>query len=398
MNPNPDVQPVPETASRPASAPLAGCRIAIPSNLAVRGWPMEAGSRALEGYVATEDAFVVEQLRLQGAELTEGLSVAELGFGLDGGTAGMAVREEADASLVADAFGECRLLAMANGLAGFKPTQGLVSRRGLAGLIPSMECMSVTARDLSRLSQIVGAIAVTDDLDPSMRQEVPPGSVSGGPVSTAFRTIGVVQEAVALLSETEQNRFRRQMERAAARGLDVREISIPEFSLIRKAHQVIGAVEASSSTGRYDGVRFGHRATGASNWNDMYLQTRAESFGTRLKSFLFQGACFQFKEFEAHQDAGRIRRRLLEAVESLFRQVDVLALPVRRPAADPVRARTVRQVYDAFEMTLPASLLGLPAAVFPGPEKPAADDPGLQWVAPALRDGDLLSFGAFLAG
>lgn len=391
------IQPSTESAPAPPSGPLGGCRICLQPNLAVRGWRMEAGSRALENHVATEDAFVVERLRSQGAILAGSVHMAELGFGTVGDATAPAVREDCDAGLVTDAFGECRVMAVAHGLAGFKPSQGMVSRRGLAGLIPSMECISIVAREVASVSKMFRSIAVVDEQDASMRRAQRPDFPVAGATANPFQTVGVIQEAVALLSETEQGTFRRHLDRAAAKGLAVREVSVKEFTLFRKAHQVIGAVEASSSAGKYDGVRYGHRAAGTSNWNEMYLKTRAENFGTLVKSYLFQGAYFQFKDFDAFQDACRIRNRLLKTVESLFGQVDVLALPVRRPSADPARARTVEDVYDAFEMTLPANLLGLPAAVFPGPEPADAGDPGLQWVAPTLRDADVLSLGAVLA-
>lgn len=383
----------PESDSAPASGSLGGCRICIQPNLNVRGWQTEAGSLALKGYVAREDAFAVERLRAQGARIAASSRMSDLGFGLAGDTTGQAVQKDCDAGLVTDAFGESRVIALLNGLIGFKPSHGVVSRRGLIGLIPSMESVSVVAKEVATVSSILGAIVAPDDQDFSMIQSGLPDFSSHAFSGEAIKTVGVMKEAISLLDEAHKSAFRKNLDTLTQKGLCVEEISLSSFSLFRKTHHVIGSAEASSSAGKFDSVRYGHRASGTSNWNEMYLQSRGESFGTLLKCYLFQGAYIQFKDFEAFQDACRIRRRLVGDVEALLQKVDALALPVRYSNADPAKAESVDQVYDIFEMTLPANVLGAPAVSLPG-----FGDAGLQLVAARIRDRELLECVATLLG
>ncbi len=366
---------------------LSGSRICVQPRIAVGGWRMEAGSAALAGYVASEDAFVIERLRAGGAQLTGSVRIAEFGFGLEGDTTGPAVCRDNQAAVLADALGESRMIAAEHGLWAFQPSHGAVSRRGLAGLIPSMETLAVVARDAGTLERVLQAVVAPDALDPSMRQQNLPGFGSPAPDASSS-TVGVVMEAVDRLDPKTRASFHQRLVEAAGRGLTFREATLPGWAMFRPVHHVIGSVEASSSAGRYDGVRYGHRVPGAANWNDMYLHSRAESFGALLKSYLFQGAGFQFLDYDAYENACRIRRRLVADVEALFGAVDLLALPVSPGAADAGATPSVSGIYDRFESTLPANVLGLPVLCHNG----------IQWIAPRYRDANLLALMTRLAG
>ena len=98
-------------------------------------------------------------------------------------------------------------------------------------------------------------------------------------------------------------------------GLTSGKSACPILIFFRTVHHIVGSVEASSSCGKYDGVRYGHRTASAKNWNDMYLKSRAESFGLMIKTYLFQGAYFQFENYAAFENACRIRARLVKEVQ-----------------------------------------------------------------------------------
>ena len=131
------MDPAPPRASE--NGILTGLTVAIQPNLSVRGWPAQAGSRALEGFTAIEDATVVERLRQAGATIKGATYMSELGLGLTGNTGADALKNnKADIVLITDNLGESRVSACAAGVFGFKPSYGIESRFGLIGLIPSM--------------------------------------------------------------------------------------------------------------------------------------------------------------------------------------------------------------------------------------------------------------------
>ena len=400
---------------RSGAGPLSGLRIALQPGISVRGWPTEAGSTALAGYTALEDATVVGRMRDAGATLQGFTHASEFGLGLQGSRAGAAVQEDAaDLELVLDHMGECRLAASRAGVCGFKPSYGLVSRQGLIGLIPSMECCGLVSRSAESIRATLEVIAGQDGLDYSLPHEEAP-DLSLQTVEAKKTTIGVVTEALATLSAEQAEAFRAALGGLKALGFSVRELSLPEFELFSLVHRIVGSVEASSAAGRYDSVRYGPRAPGAKNWNEMYLLSRGAAFGTLVKSHLIQGAFFQFERYGAFEDACRIRARLVKEMERLTSEVDFLALPLdgagprsnsaAAGAADGAQQTgdvaaapvSLDDLYAGFSSALFANVTGQPAMyVPPGPAAAAGAGAGLQLVGPRLSDGRLLALGALL--
>jgi len=378
--------------------PLAGKRVVIQPNMCARGWLTDAGSRALEGFIALEDGTVVARLREAGAALVGSTRMGELGFGLKGDTGAQAIAAgEADAALITDTMGEARIAAAAYGLFAFKASFGVISRFGLVGLVPSMESWGVLARDPEDIIAVMRAIAGKDENDPSMPDEEPPDLSNIGGRLMKGQTAGVIKECLGGLSVEEMRLFQTGLERLEQAGLTMQEVSFEDFGLFRAVHNVIGSVEASSSAGKYDGVRYGHRAAPAKNWNEMYLNTRGESFGTLIKEYLFQGAYFQFENYRAFENACRIRGRLVRGVAMATENIDVLVLPTRRLAHDAAGASTVGETYDAFSLALPANITGQPALHVPSFARGPEGDMGMQLAAPRLADAGLLEIGKVLA-
>ncbi len=382
----------------PEQGPLAGKSITIQPNLSVRGWPTDAGSVALKGFVALEDATVIERLRKAGAILVGSSRMSELGLGLAGDTTGRILSEgRSDMALITDMMGEARIIAARVGAFAFKPSSGIVSRFGLIGLAPSMECLGILARTPEDIATVMGVIAGDDDRDFSMCGSEALRFDAAAESEVSIRTIGFMKETIACLNEAELRAFRGGLENLEKSGFPVREVSLPDYDLFCGVHHCIGAVEASSSCGKYDGVRYGHRTAAAKNWNDMYLKTRAESFGPLVKAYLFQGAYFQFENDTAFRNACRIRARLVKAIGGLFADVDALAFPTRRSVIRDASAKEMEALYDDFLLTLPANVAGDPAVQIPGYCTDGNADYGLQILGPRLSDGPLLSLATRLS-
>jgi aspartyl-tRNA(Asn)/glutamyl-tRNA(Gln) amidotransferase subunit A len=227
--------------------------------------------------------------------------MSEFGFGLEGSSAGEALRQQAaDVELVLDFMGESRLTALRAAVCGFKPSYGLISRFGLVDLIPSMECCGLLSGSIKNIRDILKDIAGPDELDFSLPDEKIP-DFSPQKIDPLKTTIGVIKDAQSALPSGQEKAFRASVEELKKAGFTLREMSLPDFSLFSLVHQIVGSVEASSCAGRYDSVRYGQRSPGTKNWNEMYLLSRGTAFGLLLKSYLFQGAYFQFERY-----AGRL--------------------------------------------------------------------------------------------
>ncbi|MBW2710081.1 MAG: hypothetical protein JRD04_12635 [Deltaproteobacteria bacterium] len=378
--------------------PMAGICVAVEPSISVENWPTDAQSPALENYVALEDATLISRLRNAGADLKGRTAMGELGLGLDRDTGGEAIKTgSSDVVLKTDTTGEARLSAATSGCFGFKPSYGLISRSGLIGLVPSMESCGILSNSLGEISKTAQAMAGLDERDPSMDESgieqtlsrfSQPKALADSPM-----TVGVIREWMSGMGP-EHKAFEQTMEKLSAAGIKIETVSIRDFCLARTVHNVIGTVEASSSAGRFDSVRYGHRTSGSvKNWNEMYIQSRGESFGPLVKAYLFQGGYFQYQNYNAFLDACRIRARLMESVEKAFETVDLIALPVSGKPL-PEKPNTVSGFYDAFSLTLLANLTGNPSISIPGHVNGDAVGPALQLIGKRFDDPGLLAFAA----
>lgn len=383
--------------AQPGDGPLKNYPLAIQPNMSVRGWPCQAGSLALENYIALEDATAIEHLRAARAILIGSTHMAELGFGLDGDTAAQAIAaEQCGVSLLSDTLGEARHAACQAERYGFKPSYGLISRFGLIGLIPSMEGYGVIAKTPREIAEIVSVLAVPDERDPSMIQTQVFTGINMDNQMDSVKTIGVIRESKNMLQSEGLKAFQAALSRLEKTGIHIQEICLPDYILFRTVHQTIGSTEASSSAGKYDSVRYGHRTANAENWNEMYCKSRGESFGVLVKSYLFQGAYFQFKNYPAFEKACRIRRRLVQQTAALYESVDFIACPTLCSPSNSKNADTVDEVYDRFALTLPANVTGQPSLQIPGYAVADGLDFGLQLMAAHRDDARLLAFTAQL--
>ncbi|MFC1811642.1 amidase family protein [Thermodesulfobacteriota bacterium] len=392
-----------DSSPSPASTDgvLSGMSMVVQPNLSVCGWPTAAGSNALEGFTAIYDATVIERLKHAGARIKGSIRMSELGLGLAGDTGATALRQgDVDGVLVTDTMGEARMIACVAGDFGFKPSYGLVSRFGLIGLIPSMECCGIAAKKIKDIARAMSVMAESDSRDLSMPEldaglDIPRFDRVFETLEP-LRSCGVVKECFDMLEKNESRAFDAAIARLVDGGLQIEEVHLKDFELAREVHNVMGSVEASSSAGKYDGVRYGHRAATAKNWNDMYINSRGESFGVLVKTYLFQGAYFQYENYNAFVDAARIRARLLAQTEEALERFDVLLLPTRRAAFDPSSAHTINTVYDVFSWTLIANITGHPAITLPGMVTCGDTDLGLQLIGPRFEDARLLTIAARL--
>lgn len=169
------------------ASPLAGLPVSIKDLFDVQGEVTGAGSKALRGAPAQQDAAAVARLRRAGAVLLGRTNMSEFAFsGLGwnphfgtprspfdaervagGSTSGGAVSVAGDmavAALGTDTGGSIRIPSAFCGLTGFKPTASRVSLKGGIPLSTSLDSAGPLARSVSCCA-IVDGILSEDPLD-----------------------------------------------------------------------------------------------------------------------------------------------------------------------------------------------------------------------------------------
>ncbi len=143
-----------------------------------------------------------------------------------------------------------------------KPTYGRVSRYGVIAFASSLDQVGPFARDVADCALLLGVIAGHDARDStSIDRPVPDYSAALAGGAGGVR-IAIPREyfVEGMQPEVEQS-VRRAVETLRGLGASVRDVSLPHTDYAVAAYYLIATAEASSNLARYDGVRYGLRAS-----------------------------------------------------------------------------------------------------------------------------------------
>ncbi len=386
-------------------------KIAVSSMILLQGAEGVADSRILGGFHSMIESEAVARARAAGYEVYDrychtgefGLDViGESGFApalcngsyLPDGTEKV-LSGEIDALLSLDVNGSPRRGAATAGLVNMKPTYGTVSRYGVVPIASSADTVTVTAMTASKCSELLSVISGRDEKDPTTVEIAPCNAKNNGGNSRVLR-IGICNDAVKTADSTVIERYNDTVSLLTAVGAEIIAQSLDIQNILTVAHAAWNTVlcaEARGNLSRYDGVRYGSRASRYEDLNEMYLRTRSEGFGALTKSVLLYGSyalspdCKSGGFFKAAQ----AREWVKAQVKSLFENTDVILLPacsVANYTDDVIKKREITAFSENFYTALP-SLCGLPTVTVNGVQligKPFSDNLLLS-VANQITDG-----------
>lgn len=406
--------------------PLTGIPVSVKDNISVDGSPTTCASKMLEHYISPYDATVVARLKAQGAPILGKLNLDEFAMGSStetsalkltrnpwdlervpgGSSGGPAAAVAADTAVLAlgsDTGGSIRQPAAFCGIVGLKPTYGRVSRYGLVAFASSLDQIGPMTKDVRDAALLLAAIAGHDPLDStSIPGEVPDfaaeldkgvdGLVIGLPKE--FFGEGIAPEVKdAVLAAV------RVLE---GLGAKVQEVSLPHARYALAAYHMIAPAEASSNLGRFDGVRFGHRAKDAEDVVTLFEKTRQEGFGLEVKRRIMLGTFALSAGYydQYYLKALKVRTLIRQDFEKAFQQCDVLATPTAPTVAFRIGEKWENplEMYQSDLLTAPANLAGIPAISIPCGLNGEGLPIGLQLLGPALGEGLLLRVAAAYEG
>ena len=181
-----------ERKSRGRRSPLHGIPVVLKDNYDTFDMQTTGGSILLEGSIPSKDAFVVKKLRDAGAiilakvnmsEFASGGTYSSLGgqshnphdllrtpSGSSGGTGVAVAAGYAPIGLGTDTGGSIRGPATSNGIAGLKPTHGLLSRNGIIPLALSFDTGGPLARSVYDVAVALGIMTGLDPADTATKK------------------------------------------------------------------------------------------------------------------------------------------------------------------------------------------------------------------------------------
>jgi len=373
--------------------PLAGVPVALKDNLSLTGRAVTCGSRILAGYLAPYTATAVERLLAAGAvplgranmdEFAMGSScessvyqctrnpwdLARVPGGSSGGPAAAVAAGSVPLSFGSDTGGSIRQPAAFCGVVGVKPSYGRVSRYGLVAFASSLDQIGPMACNVRDAALGLQMIAGADPRDATCAEEPVGDYLETIEEGIAGLRIGVIREidAERLGGDVARN-WRESLDRLAAAGAELVEVSVPGIGAAVAVYCVIATSEASANLARFDGVRYGFRSPGADSLADLYFESRSEGFGPEVKRRLMLGT-FALSSGYCEAYYGRARsvlERMRWELDAALEQADLLVTPTAPSAAfllgEKVDDPLAMYLSDIF--TTPANLAGLSAIAVP---------------------------------
>jgi aspartyl-tRNA(Asn)/glutamyl-tRNA(Gln) amidotransferase subunit A len=408
------------TANEPIG-PLGGVMISLKDMIVTKGLATTAGSKILQGWIPPYDAHVVERLRGAGAIILGKVNCDEFGMGsstersaymktrnpwnasfVPGGSSGGSAAAVAAglgvASLGTDTGGSIRQPAAFCGVVGLKPTYGRVSRWGIVAFASSLDQAGPIARTVADAATILEVIAGFDPRDStSLETQVPPFTTLAGTPAKGLR-VGLPRE---YFEGTIDDEVRAAVEKAVAAlkaaGCEIKEVSLPHTHLALAAYYIIAPAEASSNLARYDGVRYGKRATDTTDLLDLYRKTRGQGFGPEVKRRIMLGTyALRSGYYDAYyKKAQQVRALIKRDFVEVFAKVDCVLTPTTPTPAFRFNAKqTPMDMYLGDIFTLSCNLAGLPGISVPCGLAKDNLPIGVQLLGKPLDESTLLRAGA----
>ncbi|MCK5382927.1 MAG: Asp-tRNA(Asn)/Glu-tRNA(Gln) amidotransferase subunit GatA [Gammaproteobacteria bacterium] len=402
------------------AGPLTGIPFAHKDIFCTRGVKTSCGSRMLDNFIAPYDATVTQKLLEAGAVMVGKTNMDEFAMGSSnetsfygpvknpwdattvpggssGGSAAAVAARLVPASTGTDTGGSIRQPAALCGITGIKPTYGRVSRYGMIAFASSLDQGGAFTRSAEDAAVMLGAMAGFDERDSTSVDRPVDDYMAGLNAPLQGLKIGLPKEyfgegldaGVAAAIEAALDEYRKL-------GATIVDITLPNTHLSVPAYYVVAPAECSSNLSRFDGVRFGYRASEPKDLEDLYTRSRGEGFGDEVKRRILVGAyALSAGYYDAYYlKAQKVRRLIRDDFLRAFEQVDVImgptapsvAFKLGEKADDPV------SMYLSDIYTIAVNLAGLPAMSIPAGFSDGLPV-GLHVVGNYFEEGRLLNVG-----
>ena len=398
---------------------LFGLVISIKDNICYKGHKATAGSKMLSGFEAPFSATVVERLLAEDAiiigrtncdEFSMGstnetshygpvlnaLDKSKVAGGSSGGAAVSVKLKTCLAALGSDTGGSIRQPAAFNGVIGYKPSYGVVSRWGLIAYGSSFDQIGVLTEDLQVVNTIMNVISGPDDYDSTTlnhkidfhsRTEVSNRKIVW--FSNLVEGQGVTAELKSQI-ETYLNSLR-------DLGFEIIDKHFPFVDYLVPCYYILCTAEAASNLSRFDGIRYGHSSDqNQDDYRKWIMRNRTEGFGKEVKKRIILGNYVLSEGYydAYYRQAQKVRRLIKAYLDEIFEEVPLVAMPVTASKAWDLglSSKDPLQMYLSDIYTVLSNLAGTPSISLTINNNFKSEAFGIQLMAGNGMDEQLLSF------
>ena len=370
---------------------LSGKTILVKDNIAIKGEPLTCASNLLQSYKSPYSATVIDRLESNGALITGQTNMDEFAMGSSseysiygsvknpydlkkvaggssGGSAAAVAEDLCDIALGSDTGGSIRQPASFCGIYGLKPTYGRISRYGLVAHASSFDTIGILSKQLKNITSAFSVMSGKDPKDATSSMETVL-SLEKYNKEVLPKRVGILSDH--LLSEIDSeiiDRYHVVLDFLTRNRVKLVEIDLPYFDYCVATYYVLTMAEASSNLSRFDGVRYGKRAT-SKDLNELYIESRSRGFSDEVKRRIMTGTyVLSSGYYDAYYSkALKVRRLIKDEYNKLFSKVDCLFIPTTSSTAFPLKNNLDNPIkmYLADIFTVPFNLIGSPSLNIP---------------------------------
>ena len=273
-------------------------------------------------------------------------------------------------ALGTDTGGSIREPAGFCGVVGLKPTYGLVSRYGVVAYASSLDQVGPITKDVTDAAMLLNIIAGKDKMDSTSVERPKVDYTEALKNDVKGLKIAVPKEFFGEgINEEVKENLEKAIETYKELGAEVSEVSLNIAEYALASYYIIACAEASSNLGRFDGVRYGHRAKEYSNIKELFRNSRTEGFGPEVKRRIILGTyVLSSGYYDAYyKKAQKVRTLVMNEFNKAFEKYDVILAPTSPTVAFDIGSKSNNplEMYLADICTVSVNIAGLPGISIP---------------------------------
>ena len=398
---------------------LAGIPIGIKDNICTKGIKTTCSSRMLENFISPYDATVMEKINDEGLINLGKLNMDEFAMGgstehsyfhvtrnpwnlnkVPGGSSGGSAAAVAAGmvpwALGTDTGGSIREPAAFCGVVGLKPTYGLVSRYGIVAFASSLDQVGPITKDVRDCAMLLNIIAGHDKMDTTSVDRPKVDYTKALKNDVKGLKIAVPKEFFGEgINEEVKSKLEEAMKTYKELGAEVTEVSLDIAEYALATYYIIACAEASSNLGRFDGIRYGHRAKEYNNLKELYVNSRTEGFGDEVKRRIILGTyVLSSGYYDAYyKKAQQVRTLVMNEFKKIFDEYDVILTPTSPTVAFDIGSKIndPLAMYLADICTVSVNIAGLPGISIPCGVDSTGMPVGMQLIGNRFAEETLLN-------